>query len=769
MNNFYNYTVNFDELLDSEGKGIVGDILVVYISGYGLDSLSFLENVKSAFVRNSFCKNMILISAEYNYEFINDGVISNPKEIVRIKEAINSLQQLNIYGFFVGSTGAVTSRECLDDPSLKIENISGLYDEVIDRGIFNIISNRNLIMESSENYHFVKPSGKHSNKFIKVTNILENSSEISFLSMNLLKYTSESIDKIYVDTAGILPIAYELTLIKSRFSGSADNYSFVDTYGSYERVDDYPFRGSSNTVVIISASTSEDLKTRLKSINALNQSRIISLFTHGLNLKSDVLVSLSDFQGKYTSESLSDIRTYKAHECVLCLQEKSVPLSLTKSQFLFEAPSSQVYLPLAVDSDAHLRGLIKKYKNSEALRCFHDGLSGNTDPVPDFFIDVSSLIKDNDAYKDKVKHAICRNFTITSNYIVHCNDIGAEELALYIKNEVSLLGAEVQVVSSNKLSDLMSSGDITSDDVDGVMVVAASIQTGKSLLDISRLLRNFNEVPITYLVGFVKYNDEASYAKLKMDLRFCKNQYGFHDFVEIEKIMLPLNEFRDTYYTKELKFWSSFSIDEPEVRNRVEYLRQVTSTDKKGACRKLFLASPKGEDFSLGKTFAFWNEVDSSNGFSDQAPVYFTISSILQKLRYETSGKAPLRRGYIIRQLDPLLFDRFNEGIIQASVIRASKPRELDYSASDESSKIIGTLLHRMIKFPKENFSEALPEFLLALCLNHLQIKKDHIRFLDSCDLNSLKEFPLLNIMISYIRKSMFDRLDAVEVEEIPL
>jgi len=756
MNKYYSYTVNLDKFIRAEENSYFGDVLVVYVSGYGFDSLSFLENVRDEFKRHSFCRNMVVISPSYNKEAIFDGLINNDGESKRVKDAINGMQKLNFYGVFVDSLGAISVTNSIDDINYEISNLCDMYKEISDQGILKVIKNRNLIMESSENYHFVKPSGKHSNKFIKVTNILENSAEISFIALNLLQFTGSNIDKIYVDTAGVFPVAYELSLMKNRFGEDVDSHSFVDTYGSYERVDDYPFRGSSDTIVLISATTSQDLKLKLQSIKTLNQSRIITLFSYGIRDGIDELVSLSNFYKKYNLEFLSGIRTYNAHDCDLCMQERSVPLSLTKSQFVFEAPSSQVYLPLVSDSDMHLKGLIKKYKDTKAFRCFHDGLSGSSDPVPDYFIDVSKLIKESQEYRDKVKSVVRRNYTIASNLIVHCNDVGAKELALSIKAQVKEMGGEVNVYSSTQLSDLMMEDKIESSDVTGVLVVAASIETGKSLLDISRLLRDFNTVPITYMVGFVKYNDEASYKKLKMDLVFCKNDYGFHTFVEIEKIILPIHEYRSTYYTKELKFWSSFSDVEIEVLDRIKYLRKVTSTEEKGACRDLFLTSPKGDSYELGKTFAFWHEDDSSKGFRDQAPVYFTISSILQKLRYEVAGRAPLRGGYIIRQLDPLLFDRFNEGIIQASVIRAAKPRELDYSASDESSKIVGSLLHRMIKNPEDKASEALPEFLLALCIGHLQIKKDHINFLGTVHLANSVESPMLKRMLIYIAEKLF-------------
>ena len=154
-----------------------------------------------------------------------------------------------------------------------------------------------------------------------------------------------------------------------------------------------------------------------------------------------------------------------------------------------------------------------------------------------------------------------------------------------------------------------------------------------------------------------------------------------------------------------------------------------------------------------------WGSLSTKSDFHHQASVYFTISSVLQRLRTvkRKNGIAPLSEGYIIRQLDPLLFDRFNEGIIQSSVLRAAKARELDYSASDSKSRIIGSLIERMIKYPDSKESEALPEFLLALCTGKLQIKKDHISRLKDVEFNA-KDYPVLFMLGELVKVNVFNK-----------
>jgi hypothetical protein len=162
---------------------------------------------------------------------------------------------------------------------------------------------------------------------------------------------------------------------------------------------------------------------------------------------------------------------------------------------------------------------------------------------------------------------------------------------------------------------------------------------------------------------------------------------------------------------------------------RLDQLRMAASNSVCGLGRTLFLPSLKGKHLILGPNFAFWNDLQSKSYFEHQATVYFTIASIIQGLRRGRtvfSNSLPLKEGYVVKKLDPLLFDRFNEGVIHAAILRAAKPSELDYSNDEYASKVIVSLIERMISRPDDPESESLPEFLLALCTFKLQVKLDY-------------------------------------------
>lgn len=697
--------------------------MVCFFAGGVFSFEEFCDEVVTQFKSSIFTRDIVFISPEFNKESVTAKLLKDTDQS-KLKDRINSFQVLDFHTCFVKRNGEFEI-SVLDKTKTPLSNRN--IDRLIEYGIYNIITSRHLILEAHSNIHFIKPSGKHTSKFIDVKNLLESSAEITFIAVSLLKMLPDNVSKIYVDTSGIFPLAYELANLIRFFENTTDIIS-IDSFGSYGGIDEYEFSSDANTLVLISASTSNRLFRELKKKSSLEQASIVSLIMTQVNDGAQkVLVEFEQYKDKFCKSYFQHFESYDENKCPMCLKEHSIPIALNKSRFVFEAPRTESYLPLAVDSDDNLRTLISQYKDLDAFKCLYDGVDGTKTPTPEYFIDVSKVIK-QDNFKNKVKNKIHRFFPLNTDCVIHCKDEGAKELAELIKGNVSELNLDVNVYDSEIPNEVTPRK--------GIVVVAGSIESGKSLLNISRDLRQYNELPITYIVGFAKYNSEAEFKKLQMDLKFSEGPCGFHQFHVIEKMLLPINEHKENSWEKELellKLLKDKHSTDPYLWDKLvardKQLRGASSVEVQGLGSELFLQSPMNEPLVLGPTFAFWNKDDTNTDFNHQATVYFTISSVLQRLRTvaKNNGVPPLGIGYIIRQLDPLLLDRFNEGIIQASILRTAKSRELDYSAADDKSRIVGSLIERMLTFPEAEESKGLPEILLALCTKKLQVKKDHL------------------------------------------
>lgn len=716
MKNFYFYQSKLNETKSN--------LVVCFYSGRNLCIETFYNEVLAQFKSHFFSQDIIFITHLFNKEDVSEKLLNDASQET-LKDRINSFQEIKFHTCFIDLKG-IFQLDTYDQSScdFTLEEMQ----KILEIGLLNIIVKRNLVITPPANIHFVKPSGKHTTKFIDVKNILESSPEISFIATNILKLLPENIENIYIDTSDIYSLAFELSNLIRCFKKSHEIIP-IDSFGSYGRFEDYQFKSDKNTLVLISASTSNELYKELKRPEKLKEANFITLFMTQENQESQkTLVEFVKYQTFYASSVFENFESYNEDNCPMCTNKSSVPVQLGKDRFDFAAPRTSTYLPVAADSNDELRTLISEYKHLNVFKCLYDGVDGKKNQTPEYFIDVRKIIK-NTKFKNKVINKfINRHFPLNTDCILYCNDQGAKELANFIRRTVAKKQLEVKLYEGAIPDNI----EINK----GIIVVAGSLESGKALLNISRALRKFHDKPITYVIGFAKYNSEKDFDKLKRDLKFSTGPSGHHSIHVIEKILLPINEHDEIIWDKELELLNSIApqflkIDslKTAIDSRIKLLKNCRSVDIQGLGESLFINTINDDPLILGKSFAFWNTTDNRNEFKHQATVYYTISSILQKLRTETdkSGIKPLGDGYIIKQLDPLLFDRFNEGIIQASVLRCAKSKELDYRDSDTQSKIIGSLIERMLKHPDSKESSGLSEFLLALCLKRLQIKKNHL------------------------------------------
>ncbi|WP_268809815.1 hypothetical protein, partial [Vibrio parahaemolyticus] len=193
-----------------------------------------------------------------------------------------------------------------------------------------------------------------------------SSAEIAFIAASLLKLTPVNVNKIYVDTSGIFPLAYELSNLIGTFEKNSERIS-IDSFGSYGGIEEYEFSSDANTLVLISASTSNNLFEKLKRNSSLEQASVVSVIMTQVNDdEQKVLVEFDQYKNKFCENYFRHFESYDENECPMCLKEHSIPIALDKSRFVFEAPRTESYLPLAVDSDNNLRNLINQYKDLDA-------------------------------------------------------------------------------------------------------------------------------------------------------------------------------------------------------------------------------------------------------------------------------------------------------------------------------------------------------------------------------------------------------------------
>ncbi len=209
----------------------------------------------------------------------------------------------------------------------------------------------------------------------------------------------------------------------------------------------------------------------------------------------------------------------------------------------------------------------------------------------------------------------------------------------------------------------------------------------------------------------------------------------------VERVFLPLGGSRsETTWDFERRLLDELIAEcEPgatreALEQRRNLIREASGEGVRGLSDDLFWANAGRPRLELRPGFAFFPPLKEHTKPS-QADVYFTMAAILHARRSARGEDDSLfQQEHLRKVLSPRCFDRFNDGVIQASLLRAAKLPELDYSIDENISKEMWQVLDFIFQARAVNAGEAYREFLVALALKRLrlriadmeQLKKNH-------------------------------------------
>ena len=129
------------------------------------------------------------------------------------------------------------------------------------RAITSIFNTRKGFVESTSTYHFENPSGRHTERFIRLSNILARGAEIAFIGFCVLPFVPERASTAYLDTPSLYAVVAAINEQRGSF-GALPILS--DNFSSYAGVGNYRFAQLSDAFVLISASSSGSLALRVR-------------------------------------------------------------------------------------------------------------------------------------------------------------------------------------------------------------------------------------------------------------------------------------------------------------------------------------------------------------------------------------------------------------------------------------------------------------------------------------------------------------------------
>jgi hypothetical protein len=271
--------------------------------------------------------------------------------------------------------------------------------------------------------------------------------------------------------------------------------------------------------------------------------------------------------------------------------------------------------------------------------------------------------------------------------------------------------------------------------------VAGATVTGRHLLAISQALRHIQKNRlIQYLIGVARCQSADRFKDLKRDLQFGERGLDHYDLRCASEVWLPddaPNRIQPWAEEREMLLKAKERVLEDIGATELIETRLATLDDSAagggpGLIDDLFWpSSATNLAMKLRPNFAFWrfDYVDKAS----QADVYFTIASILHYRRSGSGTRMGLTDNDHHRVLlSPRSFDQFNDGVIQASLLRASHRSELNYSVDVERSRMMTDTLAFFLQNMRNQAGEAATEFLIALFNDKLKLGfSDHRNLLN--------------------------------------
>lgn len=745
MPNFFIYTSSYLKE-NSHGEKTPCTVTVIFCEREMIERTGVQGEIKKFYETNYQTDEIFVIGGEYILTTLEKLFIDEQsttfKDIPKLQRGHLSE---TLYLFAFNKDGELT---CINKTEPVKKEIT---DRVINDGLVHIFKERGGLIEAKGSaHHFVFPSGKHCNKFLRTGNILLHSSEIYFIAFNLLsKYKEDSHRQIYCDTSSINTLAFALLELKRKLVGSEYRMIPVESFSAYKGIFSKETRFYENSLILVSSSTSGNIIDKITQHHPyIDIANIAVLYFLGSNTdynknKSNIICNLT--KSASNSNGLQHYDTYTDRDCIYC-KSGSYPVEVKGDVFLLEKPKINRITLKVTDAPKKLSGFVYQFKSTNVTENNVLKVNYKETHIPtikyEIYFDMHHVLckiedPENKLYKDykeRLFNFINQYIPSNTKYLITLPDEGSTKLAEIIINHIR------PNYAAGKLPEIVSFDEVTQKIKDvkeegAVVILASCIANGKNLLYLSRTLRPFDKLRLVYFIGLARTNNEENLTALKSNLK--QGIYGreSNTFIEVESFFCNKDS-RGTSWLKEKDFIAELieAIEEQNLpvatghfKDRIALIDDSISTKQKGLANKLFYPNTSGAELELRKGFAFFNFTDYTSDVS-QADVYFTINTVFNHLRNSHDYEHCLRQTEYVRNIiDPNNFNRYNDGVIQACILRSASAAELSYHIDDELSSDMKGILEKIIEQHKTPQGEGLIEFLYAISIQKLTLKREHL------------------------------------------
>lgn len=707
-------------------------ICVIYSHRRSINKTNFKTEIKSFFETNSNIDLILMFFPKYLkqeskniFDQKEDYFELIPKHLRTQLKSILSIYLIDIKG----NLALFKNRGLLKYSRVQLK-------EIYRQGIQSIFKMNNGLIEAPESFHFVFPSGKHCSNFMRTGNVLVNSCEIAFIANSLLEILVLPLYNIYCDTSSILSIAYSLSELLTNYD-SKFVYPQIHSFSSYSGIYDKDIRFNPDALILISASTSGNIIDRLGKERLINDQEVAILYFIGSEEKSKGISKYLVCDLTYSTTNPQGIKEYKSYTtgCKLC-ENNSIKINVQGDSFLMNSPNVVDVTLTKKDCPKFISPFVKQFftRKIDDDPILKVNFRENNDPNDQYeiFIDIRNLIKrikseDNKDLKFRKKFLKILDLYVPtkSKYIIHLDDTGSKEAASFILDNYFSKGQGPKLISQTKLTQQLDEND------SGVaLVVSSCTVSGRNLLQVSRSLRKYKNLHPSYISLLSRSVDKSYQDGLSKTM-----SYGGTPYKTIESIYCS-SEHKSNSWIKEIEFIKEFeefidskiteSNKESTTMNFIDLRTNQLYKSKRGLSNNIFLNAMNNKELQLRPNFALFDFIDYEDTVT-QAEVYFVISCYLNALRHSDNEPSLKDQSFYHRSvLSPDNFTRFNDGVIQACLLRSARNIELDYSFDERRSRAMKDVIINIIEMHNEEEGEALFEFIYAICSRKLRLISQH-------------------------------------------
>lgn len=453
---------------------------------------------------------------------------------------------------------------------------------------------------------------------------------------------------------------------------------------------------------------------------------------------------------------------YDSDECPFCAEE-SCQILLLGDQFLPQSARVDTLRLTTADTPKWVASFLRKTEGKRIIRCQYG--RGLRDRVHEQFFDISPLFRKSSrgdqAFRNNLRKAITQCLPASLNIVIFIDDKISRRLARLVKTEsarsqprkkVQLLNAQTVIRAPEKFQSTTGT----------TMVVAGCILTGRSLMELSQVLRTVQKNgSIVFFVGLSRCETRRVFEEIEDNVTFTRDRsrrFGFHC---VQQINVPdSTSFRESIWTQETHFLRRLRRHFAEnehfpsdiLQGRIHQLGGGGRAGS-GLVSDLFWPDSNKIPLRLRPNFSFFDFLNPS--VVTQAEVFFVMSSLLHQLRINLPGSPRLIQAEHQRTLiAPHSFYQFNDGIVQAALLRAARKAEIDYRVAERQSAAMREVVNSIFCAWDRPRGEAAMEFLIMLAMGHLQLVETDRRALAADFLKRLPKRSMAQHICRFILNS---------------